>query len=98
MNYDFVNTQLVIKDGKLPAKDSSSQDESDAARRRISSSSNENVSRTNLSTSSVRQQDLEENQLQADLNKKFKTFTIEEYSNTDRTVCQVIRNYFEQKK
>jgi len=89
MNYDFVNTQLVIKDGKVPVKDVSSQEENETSKRRTSSSSNENLSRTNLSASAVRQQDYEENQLQVDLNKKFKTFTIEEYSNNDRTICQV---------
>jgi len=89
MNYDFVNTQLVIKDGKAAVTSSQEENESDTKLKTIS---NENfaLTPTSVSPSSVRQQDCEDSSsLQVDLNKKFKMFTIEEYSNSERTLCQV---------
>jgi hypothetical protein len=89
MNYDFVNTQLVIKDGKAAVTSSQEENEIDNKQKTIS---NENFSLTptSVSPSSVRQQDYEDSALQVDLNKKFKMFNIEEYSNSERSICQVI--------
>ena len=93
MNYDFVNTQLVIKDGKVSVKDEKFQDQLDqpddnklTGTERADSSLNENFSTDNSSV-------VDENKIHDDLTKRFKTFTIEEYPNTERAIYKVIMNF-----
>ena len=99
MNYDFVNTQLVIKDGKVSVTDNqqpneldeSSHDE-DTHDKENTHSGDESDANTNSSShathkSSVQQPKRVDSSFEElDLDKRLNTFTIEEFSKTEQTL------------
>lgn len=91
MNYDFVNTQLVIKDRKAVSvedkklTDNNNNDSDDSEKNENSSSSNN--SQNNQQQTKAADSIIITDPLQIELNSKFSTFNIDEYnSNNGRII------------